>query len=642
MSYLHFPRLVFAGDFLSDVSTVNNDITHYNNATFQPNFQEYGKGAKNGWWNPEGGAVFDFQKCTVDKITYLDGTTSNELPSDLVGQLVKGAEGRATGKMVDLDPQQQGVSELWAVRLRILTPEDEVLLEGDLGVTPFRDLQQRQHGGIDVNGQALGASWTTVLKNVNWGEKALDYRFFKELKETTAGNRLSVNLSAFGYYYNHAEDGRFSLGKILGAIGPWFKNEPETFVAERRLFGTQLWGSSQFFTISNFTCDLNRHHISIDLGNSFPIADAIGTVTFNQDLVVGVSKNPLNNTPSKTPVSISAGDFIEIGKVDYSQGDWLAESGGIIDFTNISYEIKTAVAAQQLILVTAIGNNQYKLIARESVDGYLFRADNFVLRLDAEESETVTFFARQWGNPISTGTATVKLESPTPVIPKGPRSPICEQPGNNYPIDGLSFETNANIKNGKAKLEIQGNKIHNPRGYIDGQIYTISYAMDNSSTDPANTTADAISIHLRDYFPIPDEPVWSDISATMQQFSNLYPIMSKYFVDLADPVALIEKKDILIFAFTQDIHDPMYMPASRDLSETKRLTILKWLAHPKINKIESDIVALESTEKGAIKLMESPAKDGHELSEMQQRLIKAMRMKSGAEMNFEPIENLNL
>ena len=60
MAYLNAPRLIFSGDFLSDVSTVNNDTAHYNNATFQPNFQEFGKGSANGWWNPEGGAVFDF------------------------------------------------------------------------------------------------------------------------------------------------------------------------------------------------------------------------------------------------------------------------------------------------------------------------------------------------------------------------------------------------------------------------------------------------------------------------------------------------------------------------------------------------------------------------------------------------------
>ncbi len=38
MSYLDPVRLHFAGRFQADVSTVNNDPTHYNNATFKPEY----------------------------------------------------------------------------------------------------------------------------------------------------------------------------------------------------------------------------------------------------------------------------------------------------------------------------------------------------------------------------------------------------------------------------------------------------------------------------------------------------------------------------------------------------------------------------------------------------------------------------
>lgn len=42
MSYLNGLRLHFAGRFQAAPSTVNNDIAHYNNATFLPSYQEYG------------------------------------------------------------------------------------------------------------------------------------------------------------------------------------------------------------------------------------------------------------------------------------------------------------------------------------------------------------------------------------------------------------------------------------------------------------------------------------------------------------------------------------------------------------------------------------------------------------------------
>ncbi len=83
MAYLHAPRLVFSGDFLSDVSTVNNDPAHYNNATFQSKFQEPGVGATNGWWNPEDGAIFDFRHCSVQQVMMPDGAVHETADAQL-------------------------------------------------------------------------------------------------------------------------------------------------------------------------------------------------------------------------------------------------------------------------------------------------------------------------------------------------------------------------------------------------------------------------------------------------------------------------------------------------------------------------------------------------------------------------------
>ena len=139
MSYLHLPRIVFSGDFISDVSTVNNDTAHYNNETFRPSFQApalKGTRSSNGWWNPEGGATFNFQNCSIQKICYSDGTIADASSmQNLIGEFIEGAEGRSAGKMVDLDPQQQMVSELWAVRLRIVNKTGDEVLSGDLVTT---------------------------------------------------------------------------------------------------------------------------------------------------------------------------------------------------------------------------------------------------------------------------------------------------------------------------------------------------------------------------------------------------------------------------------------------------------------------------------------------------------------------------
>jgi hypothetical protein len=54
VSYLSIPRLIFAGKFQADPSTVNNDPEHFNTAKFRSNYQMLGSGATNGWLESSG------------------------------------------------------------------------------------------------------------------------------------------------------------------------------------------------------------------------------------------------------------------------------------------------------------------------------------------------------------------------------------------------------------------------------------------------------------------------------------------------------------------------------------------------------------------------------------------------------------
>ncbi len=172
MSYLHSPRIIFSGDIQADVSTVNNDVRHYDNANFKPSFQEFGKSATNGWWNPEGGAAFRFVNCVVQAGERLDGSMLSSPADDpVIGQLVGGPDNKSAGKMVDLDPQMQMTSELIAVEVRLFTPDGDLLLQGTLASAGFRDLGRRQIKGANVNGQPLGA-WTSVLTDLQMGRQS--------------------------------------------------------------------------------------------------------------------------------------------------------------------------------------------------------------------------------------------------------------------------------------------------------------------------------------------------------------------------------------------------------------------------------------------------------------------------------------
>jgi hypothetical protein len=642
MSYLHLPRLTFSGDFLSDVSTVNNDTQHFNNTTFEPSFQLPGQGSSNGWWNPEGGATFSFENCRVMRVTKEDGTIAEDLSLDaIIGQIVVGGEGRNSGKMVDLDPDNQMVSALWGVTFRILNAGNELLLEAKIKPTSFRDLQMRQFKGGKKNGQPHGASWSSVLEDVIWGDQAAASPFLMELKRKTHQNKISINLNAFGYYYNHA-DGRFSYGRILGSIGPWFEHEPELFAPARRLYGVYQSDavSSPWFGGSNFILDETNGHLAIDLGSSFPVSDSLGNIDLSTQFHLAISNTPITNGASTSKVLLSESSLSIINQIPYLREDnWLNQTSGIVDFFNLSKEIVESLKNRQLLLVASNQSSEYLLIAREAIDGYYCRADNFVQRIDTSQSVTVDIYAYQYGQPLVNQIITLNMQPEGATTPKADnKPPICDVYGNNIPQDGLKFKQSCTTnENGLAQITITGNSIHAPRRYIDGQIYWIDYdTSGKSSNDPAIPGIYPMSItaHLRDDFRIPEQPVWSDIAPTMIQFANLYPIMSKFFINFADPTSVIAKREILRFAFTRDITDPIYMPVTRDLSENKRLTILKWLEDPIID----EPAGMEADDE--IRLAPALTPETGQLTDQQVQLRAATRIKNGSVISCPEITDL--
>jgi hypothetical protein len=651
MSYLHLPRLIFSGDFKSDVSTVNNVTQYFNNPTFQSGFQKEPLGL----WNPEGGASFAFMNCEVEQIMLPDG--AQQANDCIIGCSISAPQDKSPGKMVDLDPQQQMVSQLWAMTLRIADAQDELLFQGDIKPVGFRDLQSRQTDAAP-NGQALGATWTSVLTNVIWGDKASSSPFLTKLKSVTQGNKLTLNLNSFGYYYEHL-DGRFSLGRTLGSIGPWFEGEPNLFAPARRLYGVFVDSQGSVdFQFSNFLFEKENKRLTIDFGGSIQIADAIGTISDSpipdggqtlqspQQFLVAVINKPIDNGADTTPQIFTKDDFVQIGELNYQAGtDWLNTTGGIIVFDNLPDEVSKQLVNNQLVLLSPSAGNseQFVLIAREAVNGYVVRADDFVQRLDYNQTNGVNLYAYQWGEPLADQAFAITLEPPTK--PRQNRIKII--PGIGSPQDGLKFTTptSPTDKDGRTRLDITGNAIHSPRGYVDGQIYKMDYQLQNIPTDPllVNYPLENISIHLRDYFEVPENPTWNDISEIMTQYGNLYPIMSKYIVDLKNPTAVKAKKDILIFAFTRDITDPIHMPVTRDLSEAKREAIVKWLEAPDLELGEKSENFDKSEEKSADfdKSLESglTAEPETELTEKQIRFEKLQRSKSGIDFLIQKTES---
>ena len=551
---------------------------------------------------------------------YPDGSKADNASQDaVIGKTVTGPLHESSAKLVDLDPQFQFSSQIWGLKLCIYGSENEVLLSGYVEPSGFKDLQIRNFPPIQ-NGQPLGASWTSVIHNLEWGKNARESKILSALMDRSAKTGLlACNLASFGYYKIIGGE-RFTLGRLLGAIGPYTEGDPHQFAPARRLIGldidyalaNKLEVPKEMvprFAFSNSFYDENQARLSIDLGGSFPLAHPLGIPKDVGNLYIGVAKDPnlreqLPNVKTPEYYFIEKDKLVKIGKIDYNE-DWILNSSGIADFT-VMGEAKTLIENRQIVLFADTDSDLYKVLACETRNGLSVRADDNIKRVDTKLDGSVDFGftirAYQWGKKLAGGEITFKRYSAAefaddpdsckqPEVPSGidPHTGQVIQPCTNWPAESILINGEENVKvitddHGEATVAVSVFHPGNPRGYIDGQIFLISYMLEGLPPEQQYNLSfmgmwlmDGLIMHVRNAYEEIKKPVWRDIAEIMTQYSNLYPLMSKNILDLSDPKAVAARKKIMLYAFTRGMHDPTYMPVSRDLSEGKRKTIVNWL-----------------------------------------------------------------
>jgi hypothetical protein len=329
--------------------------------------------------------------------------------------------------------------------------------------------------------------------------------------------------------------------------------------------------------------------LTVDFGNSFPIVDASGAPTNIGQVQLGV----LRTNPQAHIASVNASEVVLIGDaIPYLDEAWYTQTAGVQTF-----DLTQNAAAQELLpsyplvlVIPLLGASTYNVLLQESINGMYVRADSFVYRINPGETQQVEFYGTRFGQPLATDS--IQL-SPTegfmggsgggdPVTP--PLNPTAAIPDNNTPADALNFETSVPTDtDGRAVLDLiaSAEGPGNVRGYIAGQLYGVGYQLADQPPGYISNPLDYVSVLIFDKKDVPDEPTWyQDIRQLFTQYGNLYPIMSKYVVDLADYDAVVERVAILKLAFSLPMSDPNHMPVTRDLGEGDRQTILKWLSSP--------------------------------------------------------------
>lgn len=597
MSYLNSLRLHFAGQFQANISTVNNDPVHFYNLVFKPSYQELAGpnfNPPNGWFSPQGDAAWRLLGCTVTAAWTPDGQVQ---PPDAVLQcIVADSDGQVPAKLCDLDPEQQLVSEIWGLQVRIADANGNTLLRGDFEPAAFIDIWDRAQGQVAGGDSDAGAMYQSVLTNLQWGDLSSS-KFLQTLQTAASDGLLSIKFNVDSINLDNTSPS-FLCGRIAGTIGPAAASEPQHMVIGRQ-FMAATYGGGNFFIPAggiNFCAgvvDQTAGCIFLDLGNALGTSGSDGTMVDMGDLSLGVY-NVQEGTPYLSGAVTLLGTIPAQGRNGYTGAEWYSTTAGVVAIP-LTVEQLQSIAAAPLVITS-----QTAAFISEWPTGAFVRADTYVYRLSPGDSKNIPVYVTQFGQPVAKSTVFFTADPAQLQAQESTFLPFAVPPVA-VPASAIQFPASAKTDaNGIAMLALTTSDPGTPRYFndgkdygIDGQVYGIQPSVNPNQfgAGPVNQW-NFISILLWSGFTASDPVVWEDVEPIFQQYANLYPVMNR-FLNLGDYNAVVANKGLLTLAFSLDTANPNSMPVTRDLSPAKRTAILSFLANPQRRAVTDVAAAAE-------------------------------------------------
>ena len=591
MSYLDALRLHFAGRFQANVSTVNNDPGHFDNAIFQPSYQAMqgpNFNPPNGWFNPQGDAAWRLLGCSVTSAWTPGGAVSSGDP--ILRCIVADSDSQAPAKLVDLDPEQQLVSEIWGLQVRIADADGNTLLCADYDPAAFIDIWDR--ATVSSAGDAdAGAAYQSVLSNLRWSDVS-GSPFLSALKAAAANGLLSIkfNVDSFNLDFTSPD---FMTGRIVGTIGPAAADEPKHLVLGRQFMAASAKPPGNFFLPAggiNFCVarvDAAAGLVYLDLGNALQTGTGDALLDIG-DLALGIYDpllTPTDPAGSITPI----GAVLAHGVDGYTAPDWYARTAGVVVLP-VPHALLPIVQTSPMLLFSSKGRS-----ISEASSGAFVRADTFVYRMSPGDSADIALYATRFGQPLAGVELAFTVDNSQLQAQVGDGPPfVTPSPPVGTPAGVLGYAaTQSTDHGGRALFSVAASDPGMPRQFnvtlsnpagdygIDGQVYGLRPGFVDTTrydTGPINQW-NFVSFLVWSGFTtkVPRRPTWyDDLQPIFQQYANLYPVMNR-FLDLADYDSVVRNARLLILAFGLDAADPNTMPVTRDLSPAKRSAILNWL-----------------------------------------------------------------
>jgi hypothetical protein len=579
MSYLDLPRINFSGRFFTNVSTINNDLQNYD-PTSQIAMQV--------GWNPKGVAIFKFDSCTV---TGVQAPCDN---SKLVGASVTTPPQPVAGKLVDLDPDEQNLSQVIGVTLN-LTTDLGAGFQGVLEPCSLQDMWMRAPAPEgNAGGSQASAIYVSTLNSVEW-TNADEVEALKLLRDATQNSQLAIRFIVGSFFFADPNNPASGYGPLVGSIGPYLNGDPVQFMRRRLMPPAAAQAEAQAevsgqgaarvasrqpthadfevkkqavasapplqFQACNFQLDTENCRLSLDLVNSIPLASFAGP-----PLQVGQLRAVILAEDGSTEEKLQS-PFEFTDEINRTQG-------GIIDVSLTPAQCRKLEGKRAGVELKQGGDwtttvADWTTILAEHKSGKFVNISPFTARAVGGDNVTFELRAFQWGKALPNETLTLNTAStggtPASLMNQndGSVSAVTDENG----LAVFTFSTPAN-------LDIPGD-----RRQLDSLVYLFTGPWTNLNGGLLSSQIQPAGLVVWSPYPDADMPcpTWEEqVKPIFDEYMLIYPGM-KQIMDLTDLSVVQANLQRLLSALSLPYEAPHRMPVTRDLSPQKIDVIKTWL-----------------------------------------------------------------
>ena len=544
MSYLNLPRINFSGRFFTNVSTINNQLSNYPpGATIDPG------------WNPDGTAMFFFDSCVVN------GVQSPGDDGKLLGAPVTTPKHPVNGKLVDIDPDFQLLSQVIGVQVNVAT-DSGAGFTGLLEPCNFQDIWAPQPTGQGIAGFSQGSAlYISTLNSVKW-TYAESVEVLRLLRDATADSqKLAIRFVVNSFFFDPGKPNS-GFGQMIGSIGPYAQYDPPQFGRRRlmppaaaKMRPTPGHDVSVQLQAGFFNLDKQTSRLSLDLSNSVPLASFGGPPSAIGQMRAVVlhpdgSADPITPSFSFTPDSYKA-------------------LGGIVDLSPTAQQCQDLSGMQAGVQLQQQADGPWSLVLSEHVSGKYVNIAPFTVRVVGGESFKYELSAFQWGEPLAGETLDLTAELPA----SGQPASLAVNGGTGSAVTG---------PDGRAVFQVDTPTqlvIPSERKELDSLAYGVSgsWTQFNGGVFPVPLPPAALLV----WQPYADagipNPTWeAQVQPVFDEYARIYPGM-KQILDLSQLSDVLANLDIILQAISLPFDAPHRMPVTRDLSPQKIEVIQTWL-----------------------------------------------------------------